>query len=242
MLDVIGSVFAAIAMAVVLVVASTALARQLSSRIGIAAVAGAWIGIAAATAHAGVFATAAGPLALLLLFGLPLGLTATLALFVPAVRASLLAVPMRLLIGVNVLRTGGALFLFLAAAGRLAGPFPYSAGWGDIITGVLAVPVAMLAARGVGAHARAIWAWNAFGTLDLVLAVIFGVLSQNGSPIQLIHAGVGTHTIVELPWSMVPTFLVPAFLISHGIIFAQLRRLPTVRRQAPVTAIQAATL
>jgi len=33
----------------------------------------------------------------------------------------------------------GVLFLVLAVQGRLAGPFPFLAGWGDIITGVFAV-------------------------------------------------------------------------------------------------------
>lgn len=54
------------------------------------------------------------------------------------VRTTLLDLPISLLIGLNFLRIFGAFFLFLAAAGRLGGPFPYSAGWGDVITGVLA--------------------------------------------------------------------------------------------------------
>ena len=39
------------------------------------------------------------------------------------------------------------IFLVLEAAGRLSGPFPYSAGRGDVITGALALPAIWLAAR-----------------------------------------------------------------------------------------------
>src|SRR6266704_2295655 len=96
-----------------------------------------------------------------------------------SVRALLLEMPMPFLIGLNVWRIGGGFFLLLAAEGRLAGPFPYSAGWGDIITGALALPVAWLALRGQGK--ALVWGWNAFGMLDLVAALVLGITSANGS-------------------------------------------------------------
>jgi hypothetical protein len=46
---------------------------------------------------------------------------------------------------------------------------------------------------------RAFAAWNMFGMLDLVVAVTFGLISRNGSPMQLIHAGVGTAAMQTLP-------------------------------------------
>ena len=153
---------------------------------------------------------------------LPLVAAAVAASFSPSARAALLGMPMPFLIGLNVWRLAGGFFLLLAAAGRLAGPFPTSAGWGDIITGALALPVAWLVLRGQG---RAlVWTWNAFGTLDLVAALAFGIISANGSPLQIIHAGQGSEAVQMLPWSLIPTVLVPMFLIVHGVIFAQLAR------------------
>ncbi len=99
---------------------------------------------------------------------------------------------MPLLIGLNLIRVGGALFVLLAFAGRLSGPFPYSAGLGDFLTGALAVPVAWLATQPPSNQNRLIAAWNAFGALDLIVAVALGITSRDGSPIQLIYAGVGT--------------------------------------------------
>jgi hypothetical protein len=133
---------------------------------------------------------------------------------------------MPVLVGLNAIRILGAFFLVLAATGRLGGPFPQSAGWGDIITGIFAIPLAWAAARGLPSR-RLLGAWNAFGTLDLIVAVTLGTMSTNGSPLQIIHADAGSDAVNLLPWSLIPTVLVPFFLIVHGIIFAQLR--------APVT-------
>jgi len=136
------------------------------------------------------------------------------------VRASLLGMPVPFLIGLNVWRIAGGFFLLLAAEGRLGGPFPYSAGWGDVITGALALPVAFLALRGQGT--ALVWSWNAFGTLDLIAALAFGIVSANGSPLQIIHAGEGSQAVQMLPWSLIPTVLVPMFLIVHAVIFSRL--------------------
>jgi hypothetical protein len=134
-----------------------------------------------------------------------------------------------MLIGLNILRMLGVLFLFLAAAGRLSGPFPFSAGWGDIITGAFAIPLALAVARSESPPLGAVLLWNIFGTLDLVAAVVLGITSAAGSPLQLIHAGVGSDAMQHEPFYLVPTVLVPFYLITHGIIFAQLARRRALR-------------
>jgi hypothetical protein len=159
----------------------------------------------------------------LAMFGAPLVITVVLVLAIPAIRRALAAIPLPLLVGLNIVRLGGVLFVLLAFAGRLSGPFPYFAGWGDFVTGALAVPVVWLAASETRTGDRLIIAWNTLGLLDLILAVSLGILSRNGSPLQLIHAGVGTAAMQTLPWAFVPTVLVPFFLIAHGIIFSRLR-------------------
>jgi hypothetical protein len=96
---------------------------------------------------------------------------AALATAWPTVRKAMLSIPMPVMVALNILRVFAVLFLMLAAEGRLTGPFPYSAAWGDIITGVVAVPVLWLLKDGVARHSTAIAAWNLFGTADLVLAI-----------------------------------------------------------------------
>ena len=48
--------------------------------------------------------------------------------------------------------------------------------------------------------------------LDLVTAITLGIVSANGSPLQLIHTGAGSVAVQLLPWSLIPTVLVPLFL------------------------------
>jgi hypothetical protein len=112
--------------------------------------------------------------------------------------------------------------IWLALDGRLSGPFPYTAGIGDMITALFALPVARLAASAGPAHPRVV-AWNAFGMLDLIVAVSLALLSNNGFPIQLIHAGVGSNAITVLPQALIPLVLVPTYLVGHCIVFAHAR-------------------
>jgi hypothetical protein len=224
-LDLIGGVagFAAIAIIIVAFVAALDLGR--TSRLVLAGAAGAWTGLAVILSAAGmlkVSPTALVPLVGVLL-AIPLLIAAALSALSSRVRSALVDIPMPLLIGLNVIRALGFMFLALAAVGRLSGPFPYSAGIGDITTGVLAGPIALMAAR----TTRGDWlvaAWNLFGTMDLVAAITLGIASADGSPLQLIHAGVGSDAIQSLPFSLIPTVLVPFFLITHGIVAAQLVR------------------
>jgi hypothetical protein len=238
MLDAIGTILATTAIAVVLTSVVTTMPVQLQGRLALAGGVGAWVGLAASIAAAGYLA--GNPLTVLAFFTFPLVLTGILGLrYLPA-RTALRAIPMPLLIGLNLIRVGGLLFVALALAGRLAGPFPYTAGLGDFLTGALAIPVALLAAKVSPSHNRLIAAWNAFGAFDLIVAVALGITSRNGSPIQLIHAGVGTAAMTELPWALVPTVLVPFFLIAHSIVFAQLRA--RVPRETAATSISAGRL
>jgi hypothetical protein len=219
MLDIIGTIAAATVLATFLAAVVCTIPVELAWRLAIAAVGGAWVGGAIAVAASRALAA---PGVLGILFAAPLVAAAGLALAFPAVRSAMLALPVPLVIGLNFARLLGVEFLMLASVGRLGGPFPLSAGWGDIVTGGLAIPVAILATR-VRANDARILAWNAFGTLDLVVAFLLGIPSANGSALQLIHAGAGSAAMQTLPWSLVPTVLVPLFLIGHGIVFAQAR-------------------
>ena len=203
---------------------TNAIAVSAAARLAIVIVAGAWAGLATAVAAGGVFANTSLPFPWIGAFvALPLLVVGAAALLFSAVRAALLRVPLRTLVGLNIARPLGIFFVLLAWSGRLGGPFPQSAGWGDVITGLLAVPVMGWAARQNASRDRAIWLWNAFGTLDLLAAIALGVTSVNGSPLQLIHAGAGSAAVLTLPWSLIPSVLVPFYLITHCIIFARLR-------------------
>jgi hypothetical protein len=155
----------------------------------------------------------------------------------PAFRNALLSVPLAALVGINSFRIGGVFFLVLFADRRLSAPFAPSAGWGDIITGIAAIPLAAMAASRRRVSRRLLAAWNAFGTLDLVVAVTLAFVSAPGTPFRIFTEGPGTVVMTTLPWVLVATFLVPLYLLTHFTIAVRLRssRQPNVVQPAVVT-------
>jgi len=222
MLDFIGMVITAALMVLVVNALTTFMDVSRVAKITLAAVIGVWIGLAAAVAGAG-WLTISRPVPVVGLFVVVPLLATALATAWPAARKAMLSIPMQVMVALNIVRVFAVLFLMLAAEGRLTGPFPYSAAWGDIITGVIAVPVLWLLKDGGARYTTAIAAWNLFGAADLVLAIAFGITSSEGSPLQL-FPGPGSEAMQHAPWSFVPTVLVPIWLILHAIIAVQLRR------------------
>ena len=115
------------------------------------------------------------------------------------------------------------------ARGVRRAPFAPSAGWGDVAVGLIALPLAAMAAAG---SVRPIWIalWNALGTLDLITAVMLGVTSQPGTPFQVFSGS--AEAITTLPWVLVPTLLVPAYFLTHLLILRKLRAPRPVSRAA----------
>ena len=144
----------------------------------------------------------------------------------PAFRDTLLGLPLSALIGINAFRIAGVFFLILFAQGRLSAPFAQSAGWGDIITGLVAIPLAVTTAAGTIPSRRLIAAWNAFGALDLFAAILLGALSSPGTPFRVFTEGPGTVVMATLPWVIIPTTLVPLWLLVHLTVARRFRSAP----------------
>jgi hypothetical protein len=226
MLDLIGTTVLTAAIAVNLNAAITTMPLSPVQKLTTVSIAGLWIGLAIALATTGIYAATATPVPVVgIMVGLPVIVIGAAALLSIGVRETLLALPVPLLIGLNALRVfPGAFMVLLASQGQLSGPFPQSAGWGDIIVGLTAVPLISAVARDFAGNRSTVLAWNILGTLDLVAAVALGVISAPGSPLQILGGSVGSTAMWSLPWSNIPTLLVPFYLITHGIIFARLAR------------------
>ena len=141
----------------------------------------------------------------------------------PAFRSALLSVPLWALIGVNAFRIAGVCFLILHHQGRLAAPFATSAGWGDIITGLAAIPLAAAAGWRGKLPRWLLTAWTAFGTLDLIVAITLGALSAPGTPFRVFTEAPGTVVMGTLPWVGIPALLVPLYLMTLLTIAVRLR-------------------
>jgi len=226
MLDLIGTTVLTAAMAVNFNATIVGMPLSPAQRLTTAAMAGLWIGLAIALATIGIYAATAAPVPVVgVMAGLPLIGLGLAALLSARLRDVLLALPVTLLVGLHILRiaTGGFLLL-LALQGRLSGPFPESAGWGDVTVGLIAIPLTVAIARELPFYRVALLAWNVLGTLDLVTAVWLGISSAPGSSLQRFGETIGSTAMWALPWSNIPTLLVPFYLITHGIIFARLAR------------------
>jgi hypothetical protein len=223
-LDFIASVILIAAILINAHVFTNALRISSAARIAVVTIAGVWTGMQIAFYHAGAFQTEFArsivPLVGVMVVA-PLIAVGAAAAVSQRVRDVLLGVPTETLIGLNAMRVLGSLFLFLAVVDRLSGPFPYSAGWGDVIAGLWAIPLAIRGARG-NASSTEIIAWNVFAMADLIAAVSLGVMSAAGNPLQ-VFAAPGSEAAQHMPYLLIPTVLVPFYLITHGIVFAQMR-------------------
>jgi hypothetical protein len=187
----------------------TAVPIRPGARLALGAGIGAWISLVVGITISG--AVKDSPFVLPVFFMLPL-IAAGVAATSSAVRSAMLAIPAPLIISLNGMRVLGVFMVIAAATGLMSGPFPYSAGIGDVITGLFALPVARSAARNPG-DVRA-WEWNIFGALDLIVAVSLGVIyARSGA----------SAAMTTLPWSLIPMVLVPTYLIGHALVFAHLR-------------------
>ena len=139
--------------------------------------------------------------------------------------------PLSWLVGVQVYRTVGAIFLILWLGGHLPWQFALSAGVGDVATGLLAIVVAgMVAREAAGAH-RAVYAWCLFGIADLVIAVALGAMTSPGRT-HLLALDNPNMLVTAYPLVMIPTFAVPLSIILHGICLWKLGRLSDVSHRS----------
>jgi hypothetical protein len=139
---------------------------------------------------------------------IPVALGATLLvgyllLLSPTFRRIIAAVPQHWLIGIQVFRILGAVWLVRYFAGGLPGLFALPAGIGDVATGLLAPFVAYAWYRGKPYARSAAIAWNLFGMADLVNAVVLATLTG---------AGAG----IVFPLVLIPAYGVPRSLLIHS--------------------------
>jgi hypothetical protein len=138
------------------------------------------------------------------------------------------AVPQHWLIGVQVYRVLGVIFLILYGTGNLPGLFAWPSGLGDVLVGVLAPVVAIAYARGPHQNADLVRAWNIFGIVDLIIAVTMGFLTSP-SAFQVFAFDLSSELVGAFPLVLIPTYAVPISILLH---LASLAKLPGNARRA----------
>jgi hypothetical protein len=136
----------------------------------------------------------------------------------------------------HVWRVLGIVFLIDYAQGRLPGGFAFPAGIGDIFTALAAVPVALAVSRRVPGARNWFVAWNIFGLVDLIVAVGSGILHSGSSLGILAGSGPTTLLMSQIPLSMIPTFLVPLFVLLHLLALARAKEVEGESTMVGMTA------
>jgi hypothetical protein len=198
-------------------------------RLGTAVFIGTWLGAALTLAPAPDMLVTQDPYALTPLvpvFGLvPIAITLVAVLRSPALRRVLAAAPLPALIGVQVYRLIGIVFVVLLALGQLPAHFAVPAGWGDIAVGLTAPMVALALVRGAPGGRALATAWNVFGLVDLVVAV--GMGTGFLAPLLVPDLGPRVPSAAAMgvfPMVLVPMFLVPMSGLLHLIALGRLRQ------------------
>lgn len=201
-----------------------ALARHQRVRAALAVALAAWFVVDYGLAQAGVFgpnaygAQGSQPLVPNMAIAMSLPLLAGIAVILTSRRLAevLDRVPQSWIVGVQLYRVIGGVFLYLYAYSLLPGEFALSAGIGDVLVGLVALPVAYAVARGYSGSRGLVIAWNIVGIGDLVMAVGTGFLSSPGRYQMLAYDAPNT-LISAYPLVMIPLFLVPLSIVLHVV-------------------------
>jgi hypothetical protein len=142
------------------------------------------------------------------------------------------AIPQSWIVGVQVYRALGVIFLVLYFAGELPGLFALPAGIGDVAVGLSAPAVAAHYARNPEANGRAVAIWNIVGIADLAIAITTGFLTSP-SQLQIYAFDAPNELIAAFPLALIPVFLVPLSIVLH---VASLMKLYSEASASPAAA------
>lgn len=196
---------------------------ETASRMRLSVLALAWFAAVSVLGATGVFsATGFGTPVIGLAVLMPVVVFLASATRSGGLRNVALHVPLAALVGIHAARVLGVFFVLLFEAGRLPPTFALTAGWGDIAVGVAALPLAWAIRHRISGWRPLTFAWNLLGFADLVTAVTLGLGSAANSPVRFIYETPNSGAVAALPWVLIPAVLVPVYLITHLIVFAQL--------------------
>lgn len=123
------------------------------------------------------------------------------------------------LVGLQIFRLIGGLFIFEMARGHIPASFALPAGVGDIIVGLVA-GFFVLFFREIPRYG--VIAVIVLGLVDFMSAFFFGYTSSPG-PFQLFGQGFDNQTNL-FPTGMIPLFLVPYAIAFHALSYINLRK------------------
>lgn len=124
------------------------------------------------------------------------------------------------LVRLHIFRLIGVFFVLLALHDALPKGFALIAGFGDMITAASSIWVAR-AIESKKAYAKKLtYAWNVFGTVDIMFtAIAANVLTK----ISMDTGAMGVDTLAQFPFCIIPAFAPPTILFLHWTIFKKIQ-------------------
>ena len=126
------------------------------------------------------------------------------------------------LIGLQLWRAIGGVFLIEMARGNIPGIFAYPAGLGDLAVAAIATVVLIRYWNAKPFPAGAVYLVIAVGVLDFLSAFFFGFGSSK-TPVQVFFPDVPNNVIV-FPTGLIPLFLVPYAIFFHTLSWLSYRK------------------
>jgi hypothetical protein len=134
-----------------------------------------------------------------------------------ALRDFVRSVDLRALVLFHLTRFVGFYFLALHARGQLPWAFAVPGGWGDIVVAGTGLLLVLLVRPDGPAGRRAYLAWNVLGLLDILGVVLTAARLALGDPASM-------RALLELPLSLLLTFVVPIVVATHVWMLGRLIR------------------
>jgi hypothetical protein len=183
-----------------------------------------WLVAAIVAASAGLVNRPGQPPVVLLVFiVVPIALGVVAYRLSPSLRAWTDRFSLTWIVGLHAWRFVGFGFVAAWLFDMLPAGFAIPEGLGDAVAAAGAVALLPGLRRGTASRTWLLL-WNTFGLADLLSALIVGILYSNGPLGVLSGGGVTTELMVTFPVSLIPTFLVPLFILLHLLTFARLAR------------------
>lgn len=136
------------------------------------------------------------------------------------------------LITMHMFRLIGGFFIILYFYHLLPAEFAFSSGMGDIITALLAIPVAKMVSKGHPWSIKAVYAWNIFGILDILTLLVIAALEVKH---DIVTGGHSQLQMTKFPFVWFPAFAPATILFLHTVIFRKLVQIKKTNTNYPYT-------
>jgi hypothetical protein len=134
------------------------------------------------------------------------------------------AIKLESLIAIHVFRLVGVFFIILYGYHLLPAELAFSAGLGDIFTALLALPVARMVSKGNPWRITAVYAWNIFGILDIVILMVIVAIDAKNTVVTGVAHG-DLEEMLIFPFAWFPAFAPATIFFLHAAVFRKLRQI-----------------